>query len=87
MRRLQAYLIKEAKLQGKSGSTWFIPELTRSRYSGGPGVYSFKSGDYEVEVRYKDEPNQNYTYAKVDGAFRLVGASSLYGNHMDETFY
>ncbi|ETT72258.1 hypothetical protein C173_14505 [Paenibacillus sp. FSL R7-277] len=51
------------------------------------GVYSFKSGDYEVEVRYKDEPNQNYTYAKVDGAFRLVGASSLYGNHMDETFY
>ncbi|NQX45915.1 DUF3139 domain-containing protein [Paenibacillus tritici] len=50
------------------------------------GVYSFKSGDYEAEVRYKDEPNQNYTYAKVNGAFRLIGVSSLYGNHIDETF-
>jgi hypothetical protein len=51
------------------------------------GVYSFKSGDYEAEVRFKDEPQVNYTYAKVKGAFRLVGVSSLYGNHIDETFY
>ncbi|WP_339250582.1 DUF3139 domain-containing protein [Paenibacillus sp. FSL P2-0136] len=51
------------------------------------GVYSLKSGVYEAEVRYKDEPDQNYTYAKVNGAFRLVGVSSVYGNHIDETFY
>lgn len=51
------------------------------------GVYSLKSGDYEAEVRYKDEPDQNYTYAKVNGVFRLVGVSSMYGKHIDETFY
>ncbi|AIQ60484.1 DUF3139 domain-containing protein [Paenibacillus borealis] len=51
------------------------------------GCYSFKSGDYEAEVRFTDEPNVNYTYAKVKGDFRLVGTSSLHGNHMDETFY
>ncbi|MBP2114429.1 DUF3139 domain-containing protein [Paenibacillus silagei] len=52
------------------------------------GIYSFKSGEYEAEVRFTDEPGGvNYTYAKAEGAFRLVGASSLYGNHMDETFY
>lgn len=51
------------------------------------GFYSFKSGDYEAEVRYKDEPNQNYNYAKVNGVFRLVGVSSMNGNHIDETFY
>ncbi|MEK4004811.1 DUF3139 domain-containing protein [Paenibacillus sp. FSL H3-0333] len=51
------------------------------------GVYSLKSGDYEAVVRYKDEPNQNYTYAKVNGVFRLVGVSSMSGGHIDETFY
>lgn len=51
------------------------------------GVYSFKSGDYEAEVRFKDEPGVNYTYTKVDGAFRLTGVSNLYGNHIDETFF
>ncbi|MEK3901355.1 MULTISPECIES: DUF3139 domain-containing protein [unclassified Paenibacillus] len=51
------------------------------------GVYSLKSGDYEAEVRYKDEPDQHYTYAKVNGVFRLVGVSSMYGRHIDETFY
>lgn len=51
------------------------------------GVYSLKSGHYEAVVRYKDEPDQNYTYAKVKGAFRLIGVSSMYGKHIDETFY
>lgn len=46
-----------------------------------------KSGDYEAVVRYKDEPSQNYTYAKVNGVFRLVGVSSMSGGHIDETFY
>jgi hypothetical protein len=51
------------------------------------GGYSFKSGDYDADVLFKDEPDVNYTYAKVNGEFRLVGTSSLYGKHMDETYY
>ncbi|MFE4714047.1 DUF3139 domain-containing protein [Paenibacillus sp. NPDC056722] len=51
------------------------------------GVYSFKSGDYQAEVRYKDEPNVNYVYEKKAGTFLLIETSNLHGKHMDETFY
>ncbi len=51
------------------------------------GVYSFKSGDYQAEVIYADEPNMYYIYEKKDGKFALIEVSNLHGNHMDETFY
>ncbi len=50
------------------------------------GVYSFKSEDYQATVNFKDVPNVNYTYQKVEGKFKLVGTSNIYGNHMDETY-
>ncbi|MNO89126.1 hypothetical protein D3C76_805990 [compost metagenome] len=51
------------------------------------GSYSLKSGDYQAEVIYMDEPNVNYTYEKIDWKFALIGVSNLHGNHIDETFY
>lgn len=51
------------------------------------GVYSLKSTQYEAVVVYKDEPNVNYTYEKMNGSFKLVGTSNLSGKHMDGTFY
>jgi hypothetical protein len=51
------------------------------------GIYSFKSGDYQAEVIYADEPKMYYVYEKRDGKFVLIGVSNLYGNHIDETFY
>ncbi|WP_187355170.1 DUF3139 domain-containing protein [Paenibacillus tengchongensis] len=50
------------------------------------GLYSFKSGDYQANVIYADEPNINYTYEKVKGRFKLAGTSDVRGKHMDETF-
>ncbi|MFP4973931.1 DUF3139 domain-containing protein [Paenibacillus sp. CN-4] len=51
------------------------------------GVYSLKSTHYEAIVVYKDEPQVNYTYEKMNGSFKLVSTSNLSGKHMDGTFY
>ncbi|OKP83675.1 DUF3139 domain-containing protein [Paenibacillus sp. P32E] len=50
------------------------------------GVYSFKSDDYQATVRFKDEPNVNYTYEKIEGTYKLVETSNIHGNHIDETY-
>ncbi|QDA29706.1 DUF3139 domain-containing protein [Paenibacillus polymyxa] len=50
------------------------------------GVYSFKYKEYQAIVKFKDEPNVNYTYAKVNGKFKLVGTTNVQGKHMDSTF-
>ncbi|MDR6781437.1 MULTISPECIES: DUF3139 domain-containing protein [Paenibacillus] len=47
------------------------------------GVYSYKTGTYDVQVKFSDEPEVYYTYRKEsDTKFQQVGTTNLEGKHL-----